>query len=475
MRGIPRERGNQFPLDSVRMGKEILVQPFSIQLFVATGLSALLALPASAQNWPSFRGPFARGIADQQDLPAEWDIRTGRNIRWKAAIPGQGHSSPVVWGDRVFVTSVIRENPPKIALGDTGGISLANDKTVHTWRLSCLSTADGRLLWSKDVHSGIPRATRHVKASQANATPVTDGRTVVAVLGSEGVAAFDVDGTPRWRADLGVLNPGLFGDPTSEWGHASSPIIFEDRVIVQVDRHKESYLAAFDLSTGKRVWNVARDERPVWSTPTLNTTGGRTDLIVVGGVHVRGYDPRTGHELWKFKDVAEVKTPTPFVADDLIVFSGGYRGRPIFAIRTGARGDISEPENAKSGAWLAWRSEVGGPYTTTPLAYQGVLYAVRDEGILGAYDLKTGGLIYRERTDATHSASPVASDGKVYLAAEGGEVIVLKSGRSFETIARNDMGEMLMATPAISGNTLFVRAGGHLYAIGKPKPAAAAR
>jgi len=454
------------------MSKGIFVQPSLIQLFVTAGLSALLALPASAQNWPSFRGPFARGIADQQDLPADWDIKTGRNIRWKTAIPGQGHSSPVVWGDRVFVTSVVRENPPKIALGDTGGISLANDKTVHTWRLLCLNAKDGSLLWSKDVHSGVPRATRHVKSSQANSTPVTDGRMVVAVLGSEGVVAFDMEGTIRWRADLGVLNPGLYGDPTSEWGYASSPIIFEDRVILQVDRHKDSYLAAFDLATGKRLWNVPRVERPVWSTPTLHTAGGRTDLIVVGGEYVRGYDPRNGAELWKFKDTAEVKTPTPFVADDLIVFSGGYRGRPIFTIRTGARGDISEPENAKSGAWLAWRSDVGGPYTTTPLAYQGVLYAVRDEGILGTYDLKTGALIYRERTSTTHSASPVASDGRVYLAAEGGEVIVLKAGRSFETVARNDMGEMLMATPAISGNTLFVRTGGHLYAIGKPARAA---
>jgi outer membrane protein assembly factor BamB len=298
---------------------------------------------------------------------------------------------------------------------------------------------------------------------------------VIAVLGSEGVVAFDMQGTIQWRADLGVLNPGLFGDPTSEWGHASSPIIFESRLILQVDRHKDSYLAAFDLATGKRVWHVPRVERPVWSTPTLHTAGARTDLIVVGGEYVRGYDPRTGAELWRFKDAAEVKTPTPFVADDLIVFSGGYRGRPIFTIRTGATGDVSEPENARSGAWLAWRSDVGGPYTTTPLAYQGLLYAVRDEGILGGYDLKTGALIYRERTRATHSASPVASDGRVYLAAEGGEVIVLKAGRSFEQVARNDMGEMLMATPAISGNTLFVRTGGHLYAIGKPKPSTSAR
>ena len=191
-----------------------------IQLFVAIGLSGVIALSATAQNWPSFRGPFARGVSDRQNLPADWDVKTGRNIRWKTAIPGQGHSSPVVWGEKLFVTSVVRENPPALKLGDSG-IGMADDRVPHTWRVSALSTQDGRLLWSKDVLSGVPRATRHVKSSQANSTPVTDGRVLVAVLGSEGLVAFDLQGTLKWRADLGVLNPGLYGDPTSEWGHAS--------------------------------------------------------------------------------------------------------------------------------------------------------------------------------------------------------------------------------------------------------------
>lgn len=272
------------------------MQTSSIQLVVAISAASLLSAPVAAQNWPSFRGPFARGIADQQDLPAEWDVKTGRNIRWKAEVPGQGHSSPVVWGDKLFVTSVVRENPPALKLGDSG-IGMADDKVSHIWQVSCLDVKDGKLLWSKEVHSGVPRATRHVKSSQANSTPVTDGKTVVAILGSEGVAAFDMQGALKWRADLGVLNPGLYGDPTSEWGYASSPVIFEDRVIIQVDRHKDSYLAAFALATGEKLWNVPRVERPVWSTPTLHTAGSRTDLIVVGGEYVRGYDPRTGAEV----------------------------------------------------------------------------------------------------------------------------------------------------------------------------------
>jgi outer membrane protein assembly factor BamB len=449
------------------MAKEHSMQTPLIQLFVAIGLSGVIALSATAQNWPSFRGPFARGVSDRQNLPADWDVKTGRNIRWKTAIPGQGHSSPVVWGEKLFVTSVVRENPPALKLGDSG-IGMADDRVPHTWRVSALSTQDGRLLWSKDVLSGVPRATRHVKSSQANSTPVTDGRVLVAVLGSEGLVAFDLQGTLKWRADLGVLNPGLYGDPTSEWGHASSPVIFEDRVIVQVDRHKDSYLAAFDIATGKRVWNVPRVERPVWSTPTLHTVGGRTDLIVVGGEYVRGYDPRTGAEVWKFKDEAEVKTPTPFVADDLIVFSGGYRGRPIFALKTGAKGDISEPAATQRRALSspgAPRRADRTPQPHSPTTACCMPSATR--AFFGAYDLKTGALLYRERTNTTHSASPVASDGRLYLAAEGGEVIVLKAGRAFEVLSRNDMGEPLMATPAISAGTLFIRGAGHVYAVSR--------
>jgi len=434
-----------------------------------------LRLDAGAQDWPSFRGPGAQGVADGQNLPADWDAKTGRGVRWKAAIPGVGHSSPIVWGDRVFLTTAVPAETPTLVLGDKGGIDLAIDKPPISWRLLCLDARDGKLLWEREAFAGTPRAARHVKSSQANPTPVTDGKTVVALFGSGNLVASDLEGAPRWSVDLGTLNPGLLGDPKSEWGHASSPVIFEDLAIVQVDKHADSFLAAFDLLSGRPVWRVARDERPVWATPTLHRTAGRAELVVVGGLHVRGYDPRTGKELWRFKDEAEVKTPTPFVSDGLVIFAGGYRGRPLFAIRAGAEGDVSVPADARSGQSLAWRTEPGGPYTTTPLAYRDLLYAVRDEGLLGVYDLKTGALVYRERTGTTHSASPVASDGKVYLAGEDGQLLVLRAGRAFELIARVDMGETVFATPAISRGTMYVRTCGQLYAISATGRAAADR
>jgi outer membrane protein assembly factor BamB len=320
--------------------------------FLAVAAALSFTLEASAQEWPSFRGPGAQGIADGQSLPAEWDVKGGRGIRWKTAVPGVGHSSPIVWGDRVFLTTAVPTGEPVLVLGDEGGIDLAADRPPISWRLLCLDARDGTLRWEREASAGAPRAARHVKSSHANPTPVTDGRTVVALFASGTLVAYDLDGKQRWSTDLGTLNPGLLGDPRSEWGHASSPVIFEDLAIVQVDKHADSFLAAFDLASGKPAWRVARDERPVWATPLLHRTAGRAELVVVGGLNLRGYDPRTGKELWRFKDEAEVKTPTPFVSDGLVIFAGGYRGRPLLAIRAGAEGDISVAA-AVPGSWAA--------------------------------------------------------------------------------------------------------------------------
>jgi outer membrane protein assembly factor BamB len=434
-------------------------------LWLAAASAAPAPDPAPAQQWATFRGPSAGGVADGQRLPTRWDAKAGTNVRWKTPIPGMGHSSPIVWGDRIFLTSAVSPGAPKVVLGDEGGIDLANEREAHSWRLFCVSAGDGKILWQTEAFTGAPKASRHVKSSQANATPATDGKTVVAIFGSEGLAAFDYEGRLKWKADLGRLNPGLLGDASSEWGHGSSPIIFEDLAIVQVDRHRDSFLAAYDLATGKRVWSVARDERPVWATPTLIQAGGHPELVVVGGLYTRGYDPRRGVELWRFKDEAEVKTPTPFVSDGVIVLAGGYRGRPILALKPGGKGDLSVAADAAKGPFRAWRTEAGGPYTSTPVAYHGLLFGARDEGILFAYDMATGERVWRERSNATHSASLVASDGKVFVPTEGGEVLVLEAGRTHRVLARNDMGETLMATPAIAGGTLYLRTRGHLYAI----------
>jgi outer membrane protein assembly factor BamB len=433
-----------------------------------------LAGPLAGDDWASFRGPGAVGVADAQGLPVSWDVASGTNVRWQTAIPGSGHSSPVVHSGRVYVTTAVGEQPTELVLGDEGGIALADDAGRRSWRVLALDAASGALVWDVEAFAGEPRAKRHVKASHANSTPATDGEVVVAILGSQGMVALAAaDGSELWRADLGRLDPGYFGDPSSEWGYASSPIIHAGKAFVQVDRHADSYLAAFDLATGRRVWTVERDERPVWASPTIVEAGGRAELVVVGGVHVRAYDPATGEELWRFHDEAEVKTPTPFAAGELVILAGGYRGRPIFGVRPGGRGDISLAEGETSGAHVAWTTEAGGPYTSTPVAYGGLLYSVRDEGIFQVHDLATGELVHRERTGATHSASLLASDGHIYAAAEGGEVLVYRAGRAPELLSRNDMGEPCMATPAIAGGALLVRTAAHVYSIASDGGAAA--
>lgn len=433
-------------------------------------LTALALLPAAAGgsqvHWPAFRGDSARGVAEGSPLPTRWDLETGEGVLWRTAIPGLGHSSPIVWGDRVFLTTAVSEGEPELVLGDEGGIDLSSDLTRHSWWLYCLDKRSGEVLWKREAYAGEPRARRHVKASQANATPVTDGTTVVAIFGAQGIAAFDFAGNERWRADLGVLDPGLFGDPTSQWGHSSSPILFDDLVIVQVDRHRDSFLAALALATGETVWRVDRDEKPIWATPTLHRGPARTELIVAGGDYDRGYDPRTGRELWRFHRDLEVKTPTPIVADGLIVLSGGYRGKPLWALRVGIEGDVSLPEGADHSAAVAWKSDPGGPYTSTPLAYDGLLYFVRNTGIFNVLDLAGGERLHQERLDSTFSASPVAGDGKVYLTGEQGVVTVVAAGRAPQVLARNDMGEPAMATPAISEGVLFIRTRSRIVAVG---------
>ena len=431
---------------------------FSLFTLGFASLCAVASVPAAADEWPSFRGPFARGVADGAQLPVEW-TPDGSQVRWQREIPGVAHSSPVVAAGRVFLITAVTGGETPFALGDAG-IGLAKDtEQDFSWRLYALDESSGEVLWQHEAYAGRPRATWHIKASQANATPATDGKTVVAIFGSEGLGAFDAtNGTVRWRTDLGVLDPGLFGDTDSHWGHASSPVIHEGRVFVQVDRHAESFIAAFDLASGRQIWKVERQEKPVWATPTIHQGQGRTQLLVLGGDFDRGLDPETGAELWRFARDLEVKTTTPFVADDLVILSGGYRGKEIHAVSVDAEGAVEGDE-------LVWTSEAGGPYTSTPVAYRGRLYFVRDTGIFNVLDLATGEGLHRQRLEGTYSASPIASDGKIYLASEDGVVRVLSAEAPFGEIAANDMGEPCMASPAISDGTLFIRTSSRLYAI----------
>ncbi|HET9533029.1 MAG TPA: PQQ-binding-like beta-propeller repeat protein [Blastocatellia bacterium] len=433
-------------------------------------LCLCFATAAHAQNWPSFRGPYAKGVAEGHPTPTSWDGEKSVNVLWKVAIPGLAHSSPVVWGEKVFVTtSVSSEAKPYFRHGLYGDVDSAKEDTKHSWKLYCLDKRTGKIVWERVAYEGVPRIKRHIKATHANCTPATDGRYVVAFFGSEGLYCYDLNGKLVWKQDLGVLDSGWFYDPDYQWGVASSPIIYKDMVILQCDVQKNSFIAAYDIKTGKRLWMTPREEIPSWGTPTIYEGKGRAELITNATRAVRGYDPMTGKELWKLTGNPEVTATTPITGHDLIYIANSYRpNQPIYAIRPGATGDISLKDGKTTNEFVAWSYQRGGTYMPTPIIYGDYLYTCANHGILSCYNAKTGERLYQERIGGkggSYSASPVAADGKIYLSSEDGEVFVVKAGPKYELLATNPMGEVMMATPAISDGIIFIRGVSHMFAV----------
>lgn len=437
--------------------------------FLMAGVVWALASPLDAQHWPSFRGPRASGVLDGIDPPGSWDVLRGESVAWQTLIPGLAHSSPVVWGDRVFVTTAVSDagDAPLLRGYSTSG-EPAPDQVPHVWRLYSLDRRTGRILWERDAHRGVPRTKRHLKSTHASATPATDGKIVVAFFGSEGLFAFDLDGRLLWQRELGALDTGSLHYPERQWGVASSPIIDESRVIVQCDLQTGSFLAAFDAATGRPLWRTQRDEIPSWASPVVYAEGTRRIAVTNAGRFVRGYDVRTGEEIWRLANRSEIAVPTPIVADHLLVVMSGYQpAKPIYVIRTSASGDISLADDATTNAHVAWSRLRGGSYVPTPLAYRGLLYVLSTNGVLTCYELQTGRIVYERRVankGGAYSASPVAADGRLYLASEDGEVHVVKAGESYELLATNVVGEMVMATPALADGMLIVRGLKHVFA-----------
>ena len=469
LRGMILDRSTWLP-------SGVKVEKIARQIKVTTA-KTLRNSPRPAEvtgSWPSFRGPHASGIAEGQNLPDEWSPKTGTNVLWRTSIPGLAHSSPVVWGNTIFVTSAISSDPnANFRPGLYGDGDASKDHTVHRWVVYAIDKATGKISWERVAYQGEPIEKRHIKATYANSTPATDGRIVVAWFGSQGVYAYDMNGTFLWKVDLGRIDLGAYDIPTFEWGSASSPIIWNDLVILQCDNQTDSFILALDAKSGKTVWKTERDEIPSWGTPTIATTSKGVELIANASNFIRSYDPKTGKELWRLGGSSKITAPTPVYADDILVVASG-RGpeRPIFVLKAGAKGDLTLPEGKTSNDAVLWSKTGRGSYMPTPLIYKGILYVLANNGLFDAYDLKTGEELYRQRLPTIgsgFSASPIAADGKIYLSNEDGEILVVTAGPKFAHLATNSMGELLMATPAISEGVMYVRSSSSLFAIARKK------
>jgi outer membrane protein assembly factor BamB len=436
----------------------------AILILTMTGFPAL----GAGENWPQFRGEGARGVSDDSALPDSWS--TTQNVRWKIDVPGHGWSSPVVWGDKIFVTSVISEGAveePKKGLY-FGGNRTDIPSSIHHWMVYCIDWETGDILWERQAYQGQPKESLHLKNTYASETPVTDGKRVYVYFGNLGVFSYDMKGELAWSR---------FWEPVKTrygWGLAASPVLHEDRLIIVNDNEDQSFITALDKQTGEEVWRVDRDEGSNWATPLVWNNDLRTEVVTPGTDRVRSYG-LDGTLLWEFRGMSSITIPTPFSDSGLVFISSGYVGdelRPAYAVRLGASGDISLQENETSNEYIAWSLRQAGPYNPSPLVYGEYYYTLLDRGFMTCHKARTGELVYSkrriERGSGAFTASPWAYDGKIFCLSEDGDTFVIKAGPEFELLGKNSLDEMSMATPALSQGSLIIRTASKLYRIARP-------
>jgi outer membrane protein assembly factor BamB len=449
-----------------------MIARFPVAPVALTALTTVLSLGAAGatDNWPGFRGSDAGVAADDPALPDTWSET--ENIVWKTSIPGMGWSSPIVWGDHVFLTSAIsagKEAEPVKGLYDPGD---EHGKTRaaadHRWAVYDIDFKTGKIRWTRELQVGKPPILRHLKNSFASETPVTDGERIYAYFGTIGLlAAIDMSGKTVWTKELGAYNG------PQEFAPASSPILHNDRVYVVSDNTTESFLAAFDRKTGREIWKIPREEVENWATPAIWENNLRTEIVTNGRRKVRSYD-LNGKLLWEFTGMTANVVPTPFAKHGLLYLSSGYPGgqvRPVYAVRPGASGDITLGPGETSNQHVAWFQPLLGTYQTSALVYGDYYYTLLDRGLLLCHDAKTGKQMYgRQRLSpeaAAFTASPWAYNGKVFVLSEDGDTFVVQAGPEFKLLGKNTLNEMALASPAVARGSLFIRTQSALYRISK--------
>jgi outer membrane protein assembly factor BamB len=451
----------------------------------------LMADPARAENWTQFRGANGDGVAKDAQLPDEWSKDT--NVAWKMKVPGVAWSAPIIWGDKVFVTTAVTDNQKKPTGGFGGpggrpggfGRDPKPPDVMYKWEIYCLSAADGKVLWKQTAAEQKPKIHIHASNSYATETPVTDGERIYAYFGMTGVFCYDLSGKQIWKKDLGSYRMAM------GHGTGSSPVLDDGRLFIQCDNEEKSFLVALDAKTGKELWRVERSERTAWSTPLVWKNKVRTEVVCAGTQHARSYDPATGKQLWELGGMSgQIKASPVADAEMLYVGTGGGPGgfggfgerpgpggrggrdggKPLFAVKAGAAGDITLKDGAKSNDGVAWHLPQGGPATPSLLLYQGCLYVLEERaGQLICYDARTGKQHYKERLQGSRgfTSSPWAADGKVYFVDSDARTFVVQAGQEFKLLGKNEIDEMCWSSPAVANGALFLRTVEQLYCIKK--------
>lgn len=421
------------------------------------------------RQWTGYRGTFASGVLDSAHLPMSFDFDKMINVRWKIKIPGMGISSPVIWGDKLFLTTAVSDaDKAGFKPGLYGDVTSVSDSSVHEWKVICIDRNTGKVIWEQISCKGIPKVKRHPKSTHANTTVATDGKYVVAFFGSEGLYCYDLGGKLLWQKNLGTLKSAFFMMKNAEWEFASSPVLYNGSVIIQCDVLGDSFIASYDARTGKELWRTTRDDYPAWSTPNIYKNGANTYVVVNGFKHMGGYDFLTGKEVWRMSGGGDIPIPTPITGENLIYLNSAHgKLSPIIAVKKDAIGDITLDENKKSNQFVQWSQPRGGSYIHTLLLYHNRLYNVVWNGFINCIDPSTGKEIYNAKLGKSSSfiASPVASDGRIYIVDELGTIYIIQDGDLFRQLAEIPMNDICMTAPAIADGAIYFRTQHYLFCV----------
>jgi outer membrane protein assembly factor BamB len=446
--------------------------PMKTISIVITACAAAIACAAeptaeSQQYWPQWRGPLGIGVAPKSNPPTEWS--ESKNIRWKVAIPGRGHATPIVWGDRIYLQTAIdteeagadakAESESGEGGGGRGRRGGPPPSTIYEFAVIALDRKTGETVWKTTVAESVPHERTHPDSTEASTSPLTDGEHIFAYFGSRGLHCLDMNGKIVWSKDFGDMQT------RNSFGEGSSPALHGDTIVVVWDHEGEDFITALDKSTGAQRWRVARDQPTNWATPLIVETGGRAQVIASGTNYIRSYDLKTGEEIWSCNGMTQNVIPTPMINDELFYAISGFRGSALLAIRyADAKGDVTGSE------MVAW--EYGGkgtPYVPSGVLYEDGLYFLdNNRAILTCLDAFTGEKRYdKTRLEGIEGvyASLVAGGGRIYVAGRDGKTAVIKHGLGFELLAMNELDDGFDASPAIAGDELYLRGREHLYCI----------